>query len=202
MSQTKKARLWIIFCLFIIFVLSMVFFAVQYTINHSAIPPKKTDTIGGGFQLISPAGSIVNDGIFRGKWMLLYFGATRCPEHVCYNNLRKLGEIVEKLGNQSSKIAPIFISFDMNYDTPSRLMLTMKNFNNKIIALTGGEFALRDLSIMYHVPIQKIKLTDTTSFIQPYDQFILMNPKGQYNRSIKINTPTDQIVQNIQTIIN
>lgn len=199
--MTKKQTLWILSSLFIVFLLGASFLATKYTLDRSIIPPTETDKIGGGFQLISAAGGIVGNGDFRGNWMLMYFGATRCPNHQCQNNLIKIGQIMDLLKDKKSRITPIFISFDTTYDTPDRLMLTMKAYNNRIIALTGGPLALRDLLIRYHAHIQKKRLPNGIEFVQPYDQFIVMDPDGNYNQSIHINEPTEQIVQKLESVI-
>ncbi|AYN86083.1 SCO family protein [Commensalibacter melissae] len=202
MPQNQKKSIWIISFLFIAFIIGMMFLGIKFTANHTAVAPENSNIIGGGFQLISPAGSIVNDGIFRGKWMLMYFGATRCPHNQCRKDLIKMGEIINHLENKASQLVPIFISFDSNYDTPSRLMLSMKTYNDKIIALTGGELALRDISILYHVSIKKAPINSDISLVEPYDQFILMDPEGKYRTSIQTGTETHQIVETLESIIH
>lgn len=201
MPQIQKKSVWIISFLFVAFIISMMYLGIKFTANHTAVSPRNSNIIGGGFQLISPAGSIVNDGIFRGKWMLIYFGATRCPHNQCRKDLIKMGEIMKHLKNKASQLVPILISFDTNYDTPNRLMLSMKAYNDKIIALTGGELALRDISILYHVSIKKTKINNDLILIEPYDHFILMDPEGKYKTSIPTRTDTDQIIKTIDTII-
>lgn len=201
MPQIQKKSVWILSFFFIAFMIGMMFLGIYLTTNETTIPPKNSDKIGSGFQLISPAGSVVNDGIFRGKWMLIYFGATRCPHNQCRKDLTKMGELLHQLKNKSAQLTPIFISFDTGYDTPSRLMLSMKAYDHRIIALTGGELALRDISILYHVPIKKIKINNEITLIEPYNQFILMDPKGQYKTSIQTGTETDQMVKTIDSII-
>ncbi|CAI3943521.1 Cytochrome oxidase Cu insertion factor [Commensalibacter communis] len=201
MTQQKKIPFWLIITVAIFIALGGGAFGIFYTKKTIQTPPQQTETIGGGFQLISPSGNVVSNGTFRGRWMLMYFGASRCLHDVCSQNLNKIGKVMELLGKKSSKIAPIFISFDSEYDTPERLMFYMKPFNSKIIALSGGELAVRDISILYHVPFKTVQATEKTKLIDPFDQFILMNPTGQYDRSISTNESAEQLAETLNTII-
>lgn len=200
MTQNNSRPFWIITTVAVLLALGAGYAGVRYTMENTK-PPQPSATIGGPFQLLSPAGSIVNDGIFRGHWMLMYFGASRCPENSCTKQLIKMGQVMELLGNKASQVTPIFISFDINYDTATRLMLYMKSFNSKIIALTGGELSMRDLSILYHVPIQKVTMADKTKIIRPYNQFLIIDPKGNYNSSISVDTSKEQIVEKLKSLI-
>ncbi|MDI2091408.1 SCO family protein [Commensalibacter oyaizuii] len=201
MTEKKKLPLWIFFVIALIIALAGGYAAIHYTVKSTQVAPQQSNTIGGSFQLLSPSGNVVNDGIFRGKWMLMYFGASRCLHNECSKNLIKMGKVIELLGNKASKLSPIFISFDIQYDTPSRLMLYMKPFNHKILALTGGELAIRDISILYHIPLNKIKAGEKTELIVPYNQFIVMDPQGIYNSSIPTEDSAEQIAQKLDKII-
>lgn len=201
MTQTNKKPILFIFLVSIIIAIGAGTLGILYTKQAIQTAPQQTDTIGGGFQLLSPSGNVVSTGSFKGRWMLMYFGASRCLHDECSKNLIKMGKIMELLGKKSSKIAPIFISFDSQYDTPDRLMLYMKPFNNKIIALTGGDLAIRDISILYHVPLKTVQATEKTKLIEPFNQFILMDPIGKYNQSININEPAEKIAEILNSLI-
>lgn len=201
MTQTKKTPILIILIIGIIVALGAGAAGIFYTKHAIQTAPIQTDTIGGGFQLLSPSGNVVSNGSFKGRWMLMYFGASRCLHDECSQNLNKMGKVMELLGKKAPKLVPIFISFDSQYDTPDRLMFYMKPFNNKIIALSGGELAVRDISILYHVPLKTVQATEKTKLIEPFNQFILMDPTGKYNRSINTNESAEQLAQTLNTII-
>lgn len=93
--------------------------------------------IGGPFELLDQNGKIVKDTDFLGKYMLIYFGFTHCPD-VCPDELDKITEIIDKLGNFNYNIiyyilanlfldadsntkelvVPIFVTCDPQRDTP------------------------------------------------------------------------------------
>lgn len=201
MREFKKKPFWIGFTLAIVLAFLLAGIGIEYTIDHSP-PPQPTETIGGGFQLVSPAGSIVSEGTFRGRWMLLYFGASRCPYNQCEKDLKKLGQVMDMLKDKKSRVAPVFISYDIAYDTPDRLLLTMKDMNSRIIALTGGELAIRDIAIQYHVPIHKRKLPNGLELIEPYDHLLLFDPQGKYKEAIPVNDTPEQIVQKLNAVMD
>ncbi|EUK18056.1 SCO family protein [Commensalibacter papalotli (ex Servin-Garciduenas et al. 2014)] len=201
MTQNKKTPILIILITGVIIALGAGAVGIFYTKQAIQTAPQQTDIIGGGFQLLSPSGNVVSTGSFRGRWMLMYFGASRCLNDQCSQNLNKMGKIMELLGKKSTKVIPIFISFDSQYDTPDRLMLYMKHFNNKIIALTGGDLAIRDISILYHVPLKTVQATEKTKLIEPFQQFILMDPTGKYNQSINTDETAEQIADALSSLI-
>src|SRR5579871_2978426 len=85
-------------------------FAGAYFISDRFAPAVEGRTlIGGPFSLIGPGGKRVTDEDFRGKLMLVFFGYTHCPD-VCPTELQTMAEVLDKLGPDASKVAPIFIS--------------------------------------------------------------------------------------------
>jgi protein SCO1/2 len=77
-------------------------------------PPKDVlspVTIGGPFMLTAADGTTVTDQIYRGKWLLVYFGYTFCPD-TCPTALSEIAGALEKLGADAVKLQPLFITVD------------------------------------------------------------------------------------------
>lgn len=53
--------------------------------------------ITGKFSLINHNGIRVTDENFRGKWLLVYFGFTNCPD-ICPDEIEKLVKVIDNLG--------------------------------------------------------------------------------------------------------
>lgn len=111
--------------------------------------------IGGPFELVDQNGKTVRDADFRGKFMIVFFGFTHCPD-VCPTNLAKLGEILEGLGDDANKIAPLFVSLDQERDTVERLKEYASAFDERIIFLTGSKEQLDKAAKEYKVYSQKV----------------------------------------------
>src|ERR1700738_1935083 len=81
---------------------------------HEGAPTAK---IGGPFQLVDTQnGKTVTDQDFKGKWLLVYFGYTHCPD-ACPTALNDLSLALDELGPDRSKVQPLFITVDPERDT-------------------------------------------------------------------------------------
>ena len=108
--------------------------------------------IGGPFTLVNTEGETVTDKDFLGKWLLVYFGFTFCPD-ICPEELEKIGEIIELINSQPSApdIQPIFISVDPKRDTPELIKSYLADFHPKFIGLTGTTEQIKRATKSYRV---------------------------------------------------
>ena len=88
---------------------------------HRGAPPPVETTgkalIGGPFALIDQTGKPVTDKDFRGRYMLVFFGFTHCPD-ICPAELQVMADALGQLGPKASEIVPVFITLDPERDTP------------------------------------------------------------------------------------
>ncbi|MGB9410824.1 MAG: SCO family protein [Pseudolabrys sp.] len=85
----------------IVFALALITGLLSWATTTSAV------TIGGPFALIAPDGTTVTEQTFRGKWLLVYFGYTFCP-NTCPMTLNEIAMALEKLGTDATKMQPLF----------------------------------------------------------------------------------------------
>ncbi len=93
-------------------------------------------TVGGPFSLIDGDGKPVTDQTWHGKYMLVYFGYTYCPD-VCPTTLTNVATALDKLGPKADEIQPLFITVDPKRDTPAVVKQYAAAFGPRIIGLTG-----------------------------------------------------------------
>jgi protein SCO1/2 len=93
-------------------------------------------TVGGPFSLIDGDGKPVTDQTWRGKYMLVYFGYTYCPD-VCPTTLTSVAAALDKLGPKADQIQPLFITVDPKRDTAAVVKQYAAAFSPRLIGLTG-----------------------------------------------------------------
>ena len=93
--------------------------------------------IGGPFHLVDQNGKTVTDADLKGKWSLVYFGYTHCPD-ACPTALNDIALALDQLGPQRSAVRPVFITVDPERDTPEALKAYVTSFDAPILALTGS----------------------------------------------------------------
>ncbi|MFQ5784933.1 MAG: SCO family protein [Alphaproteobacteria bacterium] len=98
--------------------------------------PSSQPTNRGPFSLVDHRGRTVTDKDFLGKFMLVYFGYTHCPD-LCPIDLQVMVEAIEILGEQGEKVQPIFITVDPTRDTVEVMARYVRRFHPRLIGLTG-----------------------------------------------------------------
>lgn len=114
--------------------------------------------IGGPFALTDQNGKTVRDTDFAGKYRIVYFGYTYCPD-VCPTDMLKVSQALASLDKTapavSAKVVPIFISVDPERDNPAALKSFAANFDHRLVALTGSMDAIRAVAKNYAVAFNK-----------------------------------------------
>src|SRR5262245_9583500 len=88
--------------------------ALMLTGEREAEPPlgtiasSGTADIGGPFALVTTDGTNVTDRTYRGKWMLIYFGYTSCPD-ACPTALTNMSIALQQLRGEADQIQALFI---------------------------------------------------------------------------------------------
>ncbi len=91
---------------------------------------------GGPFSLIDHQGRPVSDTDFRGRFMLIYFGYTFCPD-VCPTSLQVMSDAMTALGPAGRQVQPMFITFDPKRDSVEIMADYVSNFHARLLGLTG-----------------------------------------------------------------
>jgi protein SCO1/2 len=135
--------------------------------------------VGGPFSLVDEHGQPVTDQTYRGRWMLVYFGYTFCPD-VCPTELQTIAAALDKLGPQGKAVVPLFITVDPERDTPGTLANYVKLFDDRLVGLTGSPEQIASVARAYRVYYAKVTPKDSTTYLMDHSSFIyLMGPDGK-----------------------
>ena len=134
--------------------------------------------VGGPFQLTDQHGKPVGDQAFRGRYMLIYFGYSFCPD-VCPTTLAVMAQALEKLGGKSHQVVPIFITIDPERDTPKVLDDYMKSFGPSFVGLTGSVEQIKTVEKRYRVYAVKKPLEGGNYGMDHSSVIYLMGPDGK-----------------------
>lgn len=136
--------------------------------------------IGGPFTLVDGDGRTRTDAEFRGRLMLIYFGYTYCPD-VCPTELQAMAQAVELLGEDASKVQPIFITVDPERDSPEVVKAYAANFGAGMIGLTGTPEQVAQAARAYRVYYRKASSESATDYLMDHSSIIyLMGPDGRF----------------------
>ena len=137
--------------------------------------------IGGRFELTDEKGQRVTDADYRGRWMLVFFGYTNCPDE-CPLTLQKMATTLQDLGSLADRIAPLFITVDPVRDTPERLANYIENFDARISGLTGSDDQVAAVAKAYRVYYEPGKTEESGADLVSHSTFLyLINPSGKLN---------------------
>jgi protein SCO1/2 len=128
-------------------------------------------------------GEPVSSADFRGKFMLIYFGYTFCPD-VCPTSLQAIADALDKLDPEASaQIVPIFISVDPARDHPEDLKKYVSYFHPRMIGLTGTPDQIARVAKEYRVYYSKVQEegADPDDYLVDHTAITyLMGPDGKF----------------------
>lgn len=158
---------------------------------------------GGPFTLVNQDGQTVSDADFRGRYMLIYFGFTYCPD-VCPTSLARNADALSLIGDKAAKVTPVLISVDPERDTPAALKAYTELFGGGLVALTGTPEQIADVARAYRVYYAKVMPADSGSatYLIDHSAFTyLMGPDGQFLQLFRHNTDASEMGQQLRELI-
>lgn len=158
------------------------------------------NAIGGPFRLVDQNGQTVTDGDLKGKWLLVYFGYTHCPD-ACPTALNNMALALEQLGAGGKQVRPVFITVDPARDTPEVLKAYVASFDAPIVALTGTPEAVAQAAKDYRVYYAKHSLAGGDYEMDHSSVIYVMNPEGRFVASLTHENTPEQIADRLRKLI-
>ncbi len=119
------------------------------------LPGSGKALVGGPFSLVDQTGKRVSDADFRGRYLLVFFGYTYCPD-VCPAALQVISAALDKLGPAGDVITPVLITIDPARDTAEKMGAYVKSFHPRFVGLTGTPAEVSAAIKAYRVYAKKV----------------------------------------------
>jgi len=173
-----------------------------------AVPTKATPemmpvAIGGPFSLTDHNGKAVTDEDFRGKFMLVMFGYTFCPD-VCPTMLSTASDAIDSLGDKADQVTPIFITIDPARDTPENLKEYISYFRPGLVGLTGTADQISAVAKVYRVYYARASENkeDPGDYLMDHSALVyLMGPDGKFLAHFSQDTGADAMAARIRDFL-
>jgi protein SCO1/2 len=157
---------------------------------------------GGPFTLTDQDGRAVDQRVLDGKWSIVFFGYTFCPDF-CPTTLTALGKAMDQLGPKANDAQVVFITVDPARDTPAQLKtyLSSRVFPKHIMGLTGSAAQIAKVAKEYVVYYQK-EGTGADYTMDHSTALYLMDPQGRFHGVIADSLTPQQDAQAISAAMS
>ena len=148
-----------------------------------AEPPLKGATIGGAFSLVDQDGRTVTDRDFAGRYRIMYFGYTFCPD-VCPVDLQVIARGLRLFegsdAQRAARITPIMVTIDPARDTPAVMKQYVAAFHPRLIGLSGTPTTIAAAAKAYGIYYARRENSDGGEYLMDHsNQAYLFGPDGQ-----------------------
>ena len=153
------------------------------------------------YLLQDPYGRPISSEDFRGRFQLIAFGYTYCPD-ICPTTLVEMAEILKSLGGKASRLQAIFITVDPERDTGKVLKTYTEFFDARILGLTGSPLLIRRAADNFRIRYAKVQAPGAGPYAVDHAAgMILLGPDGQVIRKFAFATPVAELSERISAYI-
>lgn len=133
------------------------------------------------FQLLDHRGEPFDNEDFKGKWSLIFFGFTHCPD-ICPTTLATLNKVVTPMTEEEKEnLQVVLLSVDPERDTVAKLAEYVPFFNKSFVGLTGDPYQVLNLATQLGVVYNKVPLEGEDYTMDHSGNIVLINPRGDYH---------------------
>ena len=156
--------------------------------------------IGGPFQLVDQNGKTVTEADLRGKWSLIYFGYTHCPD-ACPTALNDISIALSELGVKRDQVRPVFITVDPERDTPKVLKDYVTAFDAPIVGLTGTPEQVAKAAKGYRVYYAKHTEPGGDYSMDHSSVIYVMDPEGRFTATFTPDSSPEDIAARLKKLL-
>ena len=171
------------------------------TSNGAEITSTGQPLVGGDFKLVNQDGQPVDQTMMNGKWSLVFFGFTYCPEF-CPTTLAEMAVVQQRLGDKAKDLQIVFVSVDPQRDTPQALKdyLSSDGFPKGTIGLTGTPEQVATAAKAYRAFYEKVGEGEAYTMNHSLTVY-LMGPDGKFRTAVAYGMGPDKTTKIIEDAI-
>ena len=160
---------------------------------------KTAETFRPDFALQDGKGQTHTMADFRGKFSLVFFGFTNCPD-VCPTTMSEVAQVMDDLGAEADRVQPLFISIDPERDRRQGLTEYLAAFHPAILGLSGDSAATKDAaeSFKIHFGREEDPSAPDGYTMSHSSALYLIGPDGEWLRLFDYETPAAEILADIE----
>lgn len=136
---------------------------------------------------------------FRGKFSLVFFGFTNCPD-VCPTTMSEVAQVMDDLGAEADRVQPLFISIDPERDRQQGLAEYVAAFHPAILGLSGDDAATKDAASSFKIYFGREEDSSAPGgyTMSHSPGLYLIGPDGDWLRQFAYETPAAEILAAIE----
>ena len=166
-----------------------------------AAPSPAAGIVAGHYDLVRSDGTRVTERSFPGRWQLVFFGFTNCPD-ICPTTLLSVRHALDELGPLGTNIEPVFITLDPARDTPEKLRDYLHGFGPTFVGLTGTEADVREAARAFRVYLEVRALSEDSYTVDHSAFLYLLDPDGHFVQLLSGDAPGHQLADTLREALH
>tara|TARA_A100001035_G_scaffold267596_1_gene251682 strand:+ start:217 stop:843 length:627 start_codon:yes stop_codon:yes gene_type:complete len=154
------------------------------------------------FKLIDDTSKIFLPEEFAGKWNILFFGFTYCPD-ICPLTMKQMSDVKESLGEYSDNLRVFLVSVDPDRDKPENLRQYLDNFDKNFKGLTGEIDQIYKFSTQVNAPFFPVVNSPEQNYTVDHSgSLVLISPDAKYAGFFRAPHDTAKITKALASLLN
>jgi protein SCO1/2 len=170
----------------------------------ASVPSRAADTsalIDTHFALTRLDGHDVTEADYRGKWLLIYFGYTFCPD-VCPTTLGQIGSALDAMGPKADLFQPIFITLDPARDSQKVMTDYLKAFGSRFIGLRGSGADIAETAERFHAYYRLRGIGNGQYTVDHSSYIYVIDPQGKFVELLTADVPGHSLADSLRKLID
>ena len=154
------------------------------------------------FKLIDDSSQVFLPEEFAGKWNILFFGFTYCPD-ICPLTMKQMSDVKESLGEYSDNLRVFLVSVDPDRDKPENLRQYLDNFDKNFKGLTGEIDQIYKFSTQVNAPFFPVVNSPEPNYTVDHSgSLVLISPEAKYAGFFRAPHDTAKMTKALASLLN